>query len=278
MTAAEDKEPRAGAAADAAGEAQVESAEAAGAAAGKVAGAADVNEGAETVAAEVIDFDAARAQASEGDGADAAGADADAIEGADGAFGAGAGAAGKDADGADLADELLKAAQDKAAELQDRYARLQAEWDNFRKRTSAERDSERARAAESLVKDLLPVLDDLERALKHARESGEGGTLADGVEAVQTKFLQILGKHKVSQVEADAQPFDVNCHQAVGTTEDASVPEETVVQVYQQGYRMGDKVIRPAMVVTSTGGPAREPDDGTDAADAAPAGDGGQEG
>ena len=276
MTAAEDKEPKAGAAADAAGEAQAESAKAAGAAAGEVAGAADANEGAETVAAEVIDFDAARAQASEGDGADAA--DADAIEDADGASDAGANAAGKDADGADLADELLEAAQNKAAELQDRYARLQAEWDNFRKRTSAERDSERARAAESLVKDLLPVLDDLERALKHARESGEGGTLADGVEAVQTKFLQILGKHKVSQVEADAQPFDVNCHQAVGTTEDASVPEETVVQVYQQGYRMGDKVIRPAMVVTSTGGPAREPDDGTDAADAAPAGDGGQEG
>ena len=276
MTAAEDKEPRAGAAADVAGEAQAESAKAAGAAAGEVAGAADANEGAETVAAEVIDFDAARAQASEGDGADAA--DADAIEDADGASDAGANAVGKDADGTDLADELLKAAQDKAAELQDRYARLQAEWDNFRKRTSAERDSERARAAESLVKDLLPVLDDLERALKHARESGEGGTLADGVEAVQTKFLQILGKHKVSQVEADAQPFDVNCHQAVGTTEDASVPEETVVQVYQQGYRMGDKVIRPAMVVTSTGGPAREPDDGTDAADAAPAGDGGQEG
>ena len=276
MTAAEDKEPKAGAAADAAGEAQAESAKAAGAAAGEVAGAADANEGAETVAAEVIDFDAARAQASEGDGADAA--DADAIEDADGASDAGANAAGKDADGTDLADELLKAAQDKAAELQDRYARLQAEWDNFRKRTSAERDSERARAAESLVKDLLPVLDDLERALKHARESGEGGTLADGVEAVQTKFLQILGKHKVSQVEADAQPFDVNCHQAVGTTEDASVPEETVVQVYQQGYRMGDKVIRPAMVVTSTGGPAREPDDGADTAAAAPAGDGGQEG
>ena len=276
MTAAEDKEPKAGAAADAAGEAQAESAKAAGAAAGEVAGAADANEGAETVAAEVIDFDAARAQASEGDGADAA--DADAIEDADGASDAGANAAGKDADGTDLADELLKAAQDKAAELQDRYARLQAEWDNFRKRTSAERDSERARAAENLVKDLLPVLDDLERALKHARESGEGGTLADGVEAVQTKFLQILGKHKVSQVEADAQPFDVNCHQAVGTTENASVPEETVVQVYQQGYRMGDKVIRPAMVVTSTGGPAREPDDGADTAGAAPAGDGGQEG
>ncbi len=270
MAAAEDKAAQEAQAAEVAEQvdAQVEDVAGDGAAAGAApAGAA------EAVEAEVIDFAEARAKAGEGNGGeDAAGADA-----ADAA-----GEADEASEGADPAAELLQAAQKKAAELQDRYARLQAEWDNFRKRTSAERDSERARAAESLVKDLLPVLDDLERALKHAKESGEGGTLADGVEAVQTKFLQILGKHQVSQVEAEAQPFDVNCHQAVGTTEDASVPEETVVQVYQQGYRMGDKVIRPAMVVTSTGGPAREPDDGgagaNASADAAPAGDGGQEG
>ncbi len=268
MAAAEDKAAQEAQAAEV--DAQVEDVAGDGAA----VGAAPVG-AAEAVEAEVIDFAEARAKAGEGDGGeDAAGADA-----ADAAGEAGEASEGA---GADPAAELLQAAQKKAAELQDRYARLQAEWDNFRKRTSAERDSERARAAESLVKDLLPVLDDLERALKHAKESGEGGTLADGVEAVQTKFLQILGKHQVSQVEAEAQPFDVNCHQAVGTTEDASVPEETVVQVYQQGYRMGDKVIRPAMVVTSTGGPAREPDDGganaNAGADAAPAGDGGQEG
>ncbi len=280
MAAAEEKARPAGESEEPSKEPEAGKAQAASAAPAANAGeGAAGDEGAGAAAgAEVADSDGTRAAADEGGaGEDAPDSDPDAAGDADAATGAGADASGKDAGASDEADELLRAARAKAAELQDRYARLQAEWDNFRKRTSAERDSERARAAESLVKDLLPVLDDLERALKHARESGEGGTLADGVEAVQTKFLQILGKHRVSQVEADAQPFDVNCHQAVGTTEDASVPEETVVQVYQQGYRMGDKVIRPAMVVTSTGGPAREPDGGGDGG-AAPAGDGGQEG
>lgn len=155
---------------------------------------------------------------------------------------------------------LFEAITAEVTELRDRYARLQAEWDNYRKRTQAERASERVRASEGLVMDLLPVLDDLERAIKHARETGEGGTLTDGVEAIQNKFLQILEKHKVTQIAALGEPFDAMQHQAVGTEEDPSVPEETVAKVFQQGYRMGDRVIRPAMVVTSTGGPAREPD------------------
>lgn len=155
---------------------------------------------------------------------------------------------------------LFEAITAEVTELRDRYARLQAEWDNYRKRTQAERESERVRASENLVMDLLPLLDDLERAIKHARETGEGGNLTDGVEAIQNKFLQILEKHKVTQIDALDKPFDAMQHQAVGTEEDPSVPEETVVKVFQQGYRMGERVIRPAMVVTSTGGPARESD------------------
>lgn len=154
---------------------------------------------------------------------------------------------------------LFEAITAEVTELRDRYARLQAEWDNYRKRTQAERESERVRASENLVMDLLPLLDDLERAIKHARETGEGGTLTDGVEAIQNKFLQILEKHKVTQIAALGESFDAMQHQAVGTEEDASVPEETVVNVFQQGYKMGERVIRPAMVVTSTGGPVREP-------------------
>ncbi len=156
---------------------------------------------------------------------------------------------------------VFDAIKQEVTELRDRYARLQAEWDNYRKRTASEREAERARASEKLVVDLLPVLDDLERAIKHAKDTGEGGNLTEGVEAVQTKFLQILGKHKVEQVKAQDEPFDAMQHQAVGTQEDADVPEETVVQVYQQGYTMGEKVLRPAMVVTSVGGPARKADD-----------------
>ena len=157
----------------------------------------------------------------------------------------------KDEDGPNIFEAITA----EVAELRDKYARLQAEWDNFRKRTAAERKSERERAAESLVTDLLPVLDDLERAINHAKESGDGGSLTEGVEAIQNKFLQILGKHKVEQLKAQGEPFDAMQHQAVGTEEDESVPEETVVKVFQQGYKMGDRVIRPAMVVTSTGGP-----------------------
>ena len=109
---------------------------------------------------------------------------------------------------------LFEAITAEVTELRDRYARLQAEWDNYRKRTQAERVSERVRASEGLVMDLLPVLDDLERAIKHARETGEGGTLTDGVEAIQNKFLQILEKHKVTQIAALGEPFDAMQHQA----------------------------------------------------------------
>ena len=151
----------------------------------------------------------------------------------------------------DQEDELAKAKAE-AAEMRDQYLRLQAEWDNFRKRTAAERESEKVRASEKLVKDLVPVVDDLERALEHAQQAGDGGSLTAGVEAVTNKFLQILSKHKVEQIKAEGEPFDPMRHQAVGTQPDPTVPEETVVNVYQKGYQMGDRVLRPAMVVTST--------------------------
>ena len=194
-----------------------------------------------TVEPDAVETEEAADAAVDEDGGDAKGAAGDEAE---------------DTEGAE-APNIFEAITAEVTELRDKYARLQAEWDNFRKRTAAERKSERDRAAESLVTDLLPVLDDLERAINHARESGEGGTLTDGVEAIQSKFLQILGKHKVEQLLAQGEAFDATRHQAVGVEEDASVPEETVVKVYQQGYIMGDRVIRPAMVVTSTGGPER---------------------
>ncbi len=155
-------------------------------------------------------------------------------------------------DAAQEPEDELVAAQAQAAEMRDRYLRLQAEWDNYRKRTAAEREQEKVRASEKLVKDLIPVIDDLERAIDHAKQSGEGGSLTEGVEAVLTKWLQIFEKHKVTQIEAVGEQFDPNKHQAVGTQPDDSVPEETVVNVYQKGYQMGERVLRPAMVVTST--------------------------
>jgi molecular chaperone GrpE len=139
----------------------------------------------------------------------------------------------------------------------ERYARLQAEWDNFRKRTAREREEERARAAEALVTKLLPVVDDLERSLDHAAKSapeGEFGEFVVGVRAVYDKLVDVFDKTGVEAIDPAGTPFDMNEHQAVAHVDDPSLPDGTVRDVYQKGYRMGGRVIRPAMVTVSKGG------------------------
>ncbi|MDR3316409.1 MAG: nucleotide exchange factor GrpE [Coriobacteriales bacterium] len=151
----------------------------------------------------------------------------------------------------------LEAARAEADELRDRYMRLQAEWDNFRKRTTAERAQERARAAENLVERLLPVVDDLERAIEHSDTASET-SLKEGIAAVYSKLTDVLSREGVKTINPAGAPFDAHQHQAVGTVEDTAVPDETVVAVYQKGYEMADRVLRPAMVTVSNGGPKRE--------------------
>lgn len=155
-------------------------------------------------------------------------------------------------EGDDLAAQL--------ADVKDRYVRLQAEWDNYRKRTAAERAQERSRATERLVTNLLPVVDDLDRAIEHVPQDADGEFKAfvEGVTGVLKKLNEVLAREKVSAVGEVGDAFDALKHQAVGKAEDASVPEETVVTVYQKGYEMAGKVLRPAMVIVSTGGGPRE--------------------
>jgi molecular chaperone GrpE len=151
----------------------------------------------------------------------------------------------------------LEQARAEAAEMRDRFVRLQAEWDNFRKRTALEREQERVRAAERLVERLLPIVDDLERAIEHS-VSAQESSLREGIAAVYSKLCEVLEREGVKTINPIGEPFDANLHQAVGKQDDASVPDETVTQVYQKGYGMGDRVLRPAMVVVSQGGPKRE--------------------
>ena len=154
----------------------------------------------------------------------------------------------------------IEAAQAQAKAANDRYARLQADWDNFRKRTAREREEEKARAAESLVTKLLPVVDDLERSLDHAAKTqpeGEFGDFVAGVRAVYDKLVDVFQKTGVEAIDPAGQEFDMNEHQAVAHVEDPSLPDSTVRDVYQKGYRMGGRVIRSAMVTVSKGGPAR---------------------
>ena len=136
---------------------------------------------------------------------------------------------------------------------QDKFVRLHAEWDNYRKRMDEQRADERARATERLMSDLLVCVDDMSRTIDYATEHGEGDLL-DGVVAVNNKFRDVLEKHGLVEIDPAGQAFDPLIAQAVGTVEDASVFDETVKDVYQKGYRLGIKVLRPAMVTITSGG------------------------
>ena len=172
-----------------------------------------------------------------------------------------------DADRAELArklaeaEEAVAAAEQKAADAVERQARLRADWDNYRRRTASERLAERELANQRLVGNLLPVIDDMERAVSHA-VSGDDvpealRQFADGVSAVRAKMLDILGQDGVEAFDPTGEAFDPQFHQAVGRVEDADAFEGTVRDVYQLGYKMAGKVIRPAMVTVTFGGKAR---------------------
>ena len=149
----------------------------------------------------------------------------------------------------DEIDELSKALLE-ADELRDRYLRLKAEWDNYRKRTEAERAEERNRATQRLVEKLLPIMDDLERAIEHSDTSNEE-SLKEGIVQVYSKMQKALASDGVKAIDPKGEPFDANCHSAIQKVEDRNVPDETVLEVYQKGYEMGNRVLRPAMVVVS---------------------------
>ena len=156
-----------------------------------------------------------------------------------------------------VADEL-EAARVEAADMRDRALRAQAEFENFRKRVAREREDERKRATERLVEELLPVIDNLERAIEHTTADSDINHLIAGVAAVHTQVIGVLGKEGVSVIDPVGEAFDPMPHQAVSQQEDLTVPEGTVVAVFQKGYEMGGRVVRPATVVVSTGGPRRE--------------------
>jgi molecular chaperone GrpE len=162
-------------------------------------------------------------------------------------------------------------ALDPLAELektQDRFLRLQADFENFRRRALAERHDIYQYGHQNLVKDLLSTVDNLERAIGHTRESGSEDleTFLQGVELVQREFLGILETHSVCEIEALGKAFDPALHEAMAQVSDDSVAPNTVIDVLQKGYRLRDRLLRPARVIVAK---APEPDseDGGEAAD-----------
>jgi molecular chaperone GrpE len=145
----------------------------------------------------------------------------------------------------------LEAAQAEVAKLRDQLLRIAADFDNFRKRSRREISDAEKRSREDLLRDLLPVFDNLERAAAHAETAPDVKALADGIGMVLRQFLDTLSKLGVERVESTGKPFDPALHEAIQHQESAEQAPGTVVSEVQAGYRAGDRLIRPAMVVVA---------------------------
>ena len=135
--------------------------------------------------------------------------------------------------------------QDALLQEQNKFLRLAAEYDNYRKRTAKEKESIWADAKASVVTSFLPVYDNLERALK---QDTADEAYKKGVEMTMTQLKEVLSKLGITEIPALGQPFDPNLHNAVMHVEDESLGENTVAEVFQAGFQLGEKVIRFAMV------------------------------
>ena len=144
--------------------------------------------------------------------------------------------------------EQLQAKEKEANENYDRYLRQVAELENFRKRASREKQEAIRFANEALVKDLLPVVDNLERAVAHAKDGGNGKPLVEGVEMVLRGFSDTLAKHGVVPIAAVGQRFDPEKHEAMAQIESGTYEPNTVVEEHHKGYLLQDRLLRPALV------------------------------
>lgn len=157
--------------------------------------------------------------------------------------------------------EMLKAEN---AELRDRFLRLAADMDNLRRRTERELKDAKTYAVTAFARDMLAVSDNLRRALEalpdEARAAADAGlsALVEGVEMTERGMLTTLERHGVRKIDAEGQKFDPHFHQAMFEVPNPNVPNNTVVQVVQAGYAIGDRVLRPAMVGVAKGGPKAE--------------------
>ena len=143
-------------------------------------------------------------------------------------------------------EETLKA---EVARLKDQLLRTLADFDNFRKRSRREISDAERMAREDFLRELLPVFDNLERASQHAVEATDIQSLKEGIQMVMRQFLDTLTKLNVERVQSVGLPFDPAVHEAVQQVESSELPPGAVAQELLAGYRVGDRLIRPAMVV-----------------------------
>lgn len=154
----------------------------------------------------------------------------------------------------------LETCRQELAKQQDMYLRTRAEMENFRRRLQREKEELGKFANESLLREMLPVMDNLERAVMHAAGSDDNlVSLLDGVKLTLGQFQKVLEKFNVTALEAKGKIFDPACHEAMGQLERDDCEANTVVEVMQTGYLLNDRLLRPALVLISkTAPPATE--------------------
>ncbi|MBR6435137.1 MAG: nucleotide exchange factor GrpE [Thermoguttaceae bacterium] len=160
------------------------------------------------------------------------------------------------------AEDELSALKRELAEAKDKTLRTFAELENFRKRSARTLQDELKYANMSLIRDMLPVMDNLLRAIEAAEKQDQAGELTeqgkallDGVKMVVEQFNTVLGKHNCTPIEAVNQPFDPNFHQAITQMPSADVAPNTVLMETQKGYVLHDRVVRPSQVIVSCEAP-----------------------
>ena len=151
------------------------------------------------------------------------------------------------------AEEKAMPVVDEVAVLKDRYARLMADFDNFRKRQVREREEWIKRANESLLGDFLPVVDHLELALKKVTDPND--SFAKGIQMVYDQFIAMLAKYDVSPIDAKGEPFNPDWHEALSQMPSETVPEHVVIEQFRRGWALAGRLLRPAQVIVSSGKP-----------------------
>ena len=159
----------------------------------------------------------------------------------------------------------VEALRAETAELKDRILRSQAELENFRRRSQKESLEAMKYSSMPVIRDLLPGIDNLQRALGAAEQSGDTQNLVEGIKMVVTQFVEALKSHSAIPIEPEGQPFDPNLHEALTQVPSADHEPMTVLQVIESGYKIHDRVIRPAKVMVSCAPPEPAAEDATDA-------------
>ncbi len=156
------------------------------------------------------------------------------------------------ADGIDL-EQALASKTEEAKTFQDKYLRLAAEFENFKRLAQKQKQEYSQFANESLLKELLPIVDNLERALKCVQEGRTTDGLVQGVELTLKQFTETLARFGVRPIVSLGVPFDPTRHQAVAQQESKTAAENSVIEEYQKGYQLHDRILRAAMVVVAAG-------------------------